>query len=83
MSSNRIQELLTELNRELQSTSDLDDETRELLSQLGDDVDALTDDDVNPAVERAQQLESRFAADYPVAERIAREIADLLSKMGI
>jgi len=46
-------------------------------------VDALADDDANPAIERAQQLESRFTADHPVAARIAREIADLLAKMGI
>jgi hypothetical protein len=76
VSSERIRELLAELNQELQKTSDLDDDTRQLLASLNDDADA-------PALERAQQLESRFTADHPVAARIAREIADLLAKMGI
>ena len=61
----------------------LDDDTRRLLGELNDDIDSRGGgDDVNP-VERAQQLESRFAADHPVASRIVREIADLLAKMGI
>jgi hypothetical protein len=34
-------------------------------------------------VDRAKRLESHFAANHPVAARIAREFADLLAKMGI
>jgi hypothetical protein len=83
MSSKRIQTLLTELNRELHTANDFDPETRELLRQLNDDIDELAGSNENPAVERARELETRFAADHPVAERITREIADLLSKMGI
>ncbi len=82
MSSERIRELLAELNSELQSTKDIDDETRALLGQLSEDVDALAGE-TTTAAERALELESRFAADHPVAQRIAREIADLLGKMGI
>ena len=83
MSSERIRDLLTELNRELQSTGDIDAETRELLARLNDELDELTGDDGNSASDRAKELESRFAAKHPVAERITREIADILSKMGI
>lgn len=81
MSGERIRELLAELNRELRNTEDIDAETRELLQQLNDDIDAVAGP--SPAVERARSLESRFAADHPVAARVAREIADLLTKMGI
>ncbi len=81
MSGERIRELLAELNRELDSTEDLDAETTALLQELNEDIDALAGH--SPAVERARSLESRFAADYPVAARVAREIADLLTKMGI
>lgn len=81
MSGERIRTLLAELNRELQTTSDIDEETRELLQQLNDDIEAIAG--ATPAVERARSLESRFAADHPMAARVAREIADLLSKMGI
>lgn len=83
MSSERIRDLLAELNRELQTTGDIDAETRELLARLNDDLDELTGDDGNSAGDRAKELESRFAAKHPVAERITREIADILSKMGI
>lgn len=83
MSSERLSELLAELNRELQDRSELDDETRELLGKLNDDIDRLTGEGDESPLDRAKQLESRFAANYPVAERIARELADILAKMGI
>ncbi len=83
MSSERIRDLLTELNRELQATGDIDAETRELLARLNDDLDEFTDGIGASASNRAKDLESRFAAKHPVAERITREIADILTKMGI
>ena len=83
MSKERINELLTELNRELHSADDVDPETRELLARLNEDVERLAGDSQSSAIDRAKHLESRFAADHPVAERIARELADILAKMGI
>jgi ubiquinone biosynthesis protein UbiJ len=83
MSGQRIRELLAELNRELQSTSDLDPETRELLQDLNEDLDRLTGNVAASTLHRAKQLESRFAASHPVAERVARELADILAKMGV
>ena len=83
MSKERLSELLTELSTELQEAGDVDAETRELLSALHDDIDRLTGETHSSAVDRAKHLESQFAASHPVAERIAREFADLLAKMGI
>ena len=83
MSKERLGELLTELSDELHDTGDVDDETRALLTQLHRDIDRLTGESHETAVDRAKSLESRFAANHPVAERIAREFADLLAKMGI
>ncbi len=83
MSKERLSELLTELNAELNETGNVDDETRELLGRLHDDIDRLTGETHSTAVDRAKHLESLFAANHPVAERIAREFADLLAKMGI
>ena len=83
MSKERLSELLTELGDELHNTGDVDDETRALLTALHDDIDRLTGESHATAVDRAKSLESRFAANHPVAERIAREFADLLAKMGI
>jgi hypothetical protein len=83
LSKERLSELLTELSAELSDAGDVDDETRELLAALHDDIDRLTGEEHASAVDRAKHLESRFAANHPVAERIAREFADLLAKMGI
>ncbi len=83
MSKQRLSELLTELNQELRQAGDVDAETRELLSDLHDDIDRLTGETHSPTVDRAKHLESRFAANHPVAARIARELADVLAKMGI
>ena len=62
---------------------DIDAETRDLLAKLNDDLDQITEGDSASAGDRAKDLESRFAAKHPVAERITREIADILTKMGI
>lgn len=83
MSKERLKNLLNELGDELHHTGDVDEETRALLSELNDDIDRLTGDSFENAVDRAKSLESRFAANHPVAARIAREFTDLLAKMGI
>lgn len=83
MSSERIRRLLVELDKELKSTGDIDEETRELLSNLNDDLDVIAAGSQATLSDSARELESRFAATHPVAERITREIADLLAKMGI
>lgn len=83
MNSERIRDLLSELNKELQATGDIDPDTRDLLAQLNDDLDELTNGDSASAGDRAKELESLFATKHPVAERITREIADILTKMGI
>lgn len=83
MSSERLRELLGELDRELKTTGDIDAGTRELLTKLNADLDKLTSGEDASAGDRAKELESRFAATHPVAARITREIADLLTKMGI
>lgn len=83
MSKERLGELLAELSTELHNTGEIDDETRRMLGQLHDDIDRLTGESHAGAVDLAKNLESRFAANHPVAERIARECADILAKMGI
>jgi hypothetical protein len=83
LSSERIRKLLVELDKELKSTGDIDKETRELLSKLNDDLDVIAAGNQDTLSDSARELESRFAATHPIAERITREIADLLAKMGI
>jgi hypothetical protein len=83
VSKKRLKEMLTELNDELHHAGDVDEETRALLADLHDDIDRLTGETHASAVDQAKRLESRFAANHPVAARIAREFTDLLAKMGI
>ena len=83
MGKERLNRLLAELNEELHEGSELDAETRQLLAALNADIERLTGGEEESPVVRARQLESRFAANHPVAERLARELADVLAKMGI
>lgn len=83
MSKKRLNELLSQLNEELHSAGDVDKDTRKLLTKLHDDIDRLTGETHSSTTERAKHLESQFAANHPVAERIAREFADVLAKMGV
>ncbi len=80
MGEERLKALLSELHEELHQIGEIDAETRKILAELNDDIEQVAS---LGAAERARHLESRFAAEHPVLERIAREMADLLSKMGI
>ncbi|MDH3545507.1 MAG: DUF4404 family protein [Gammaproteobacteria bacterium] len=83
MSSERIRALLAELNKELHKPGDFDPETRALLLELNEEIERVAGDYSDSALDRAKQLESRFAASHPVAERLARELADIIGKMGV
>ena len=80
MGQERLKALLAELHEELHQVGEIDPDTRKILAELGDDIEEVAS---VGATERARQLESKFAAEHPVLERIAREIADALTKMGI
>ncbi len=80
MATERLRELLAELEKELHQVGEIDPETRKILSELNEDIEKVAS--VSPS-ERAKELETRFAAEHPMLERIAREIADTLAKMGI
>ena len=80
MGEERLKALLAELHDELHQVGEIDPETRKVLAELSSDIEEVAS---VSAAERARSLESRFAAEHPVLERIAREMADLLTKMGI
>ena len=86
MTDKNLHELLTELNRELESINEIDPETRTLVKDLDEDINRLLengDDDYDNVVDRAKSIETRFAVDHPVAERFLREIIEALSRVGI
>ena len=81
-----IKEFLAQLRKELQGSKDVDEEAREILETLHSDVDRLEASgsvDVESMLDRVKELESKFAANHPVLEQTARELADALAKMGI
>jgi septal ring factor EnvC (AmiA/AmiB activator) len=83
MSRKRIRSLLSELEREVSRSGKTDEQSRELIAALDARLNREEDAEDESLSDAARELESRFAAKHPVAERMAREIADLLAKMGI
>ena len=87
MTTERIRELLTELDRELKN-AEVDAETRKALARFDTDVHRLLDpadelSDGEQLVERAKQLEADFAAGHPALERFMREVVDALVRIGV
>lgn len=87
MSKKQVKTLLSKLQQELRTT-EIDPEIRDKLQELDRNLEGLLDpesasSDSQPVLERAQELESRFATSHPVAERVLREIIDTLTRMGV
>jgi hypothetical protein len=91
MSVDNIRRLLAELHTELHSElgdSELDSETRAMMTRLDTDVQGLLeqeqeDGDPSQIAEQAGLLEARFAAEHPMAEKVMREIINTLARIGI
>lgn len=82
-----IKSFLAQLSKELRRAEDFDIEARAMLEDLHSDIDHIEKSGAElhdePVKDRLKQLEAGFAAKHPSLERIAREFADALSKMGI
>lgn len=85
-----LKRLLENVHAALEETRELDDETRELVRELDEDIHRLVEsgepadqDAYEGAVDKAKELQARFQAEHPVAERFFREIIDVLAKVGI
>jgi Domain of unknown function (DUF4404) len=81
-----IRAFLAQLGRELQRGEDFDIDARRILEELNKDADRLEASggaESESMLDRVKELESRFAANHPVLERLARELADAIAKMGI
>jgi hypothetical protein len=88
MSKHDLKELLKSLNDTLENTERVDEETMALVRELDQEIHRLTEagpqpDEVEGVIDQAKSMETRFAVDHPVAERILREIVDALSRVGI
>jgi ABC-type transporter Mla subunit MlaD len=86
MKKGKIRETLTRLREELQHAEGIDADSRRKMEELHRDLEQLNDaddPDVDSLLDRARELETRFAADHPTLERIVRDLADTIAKMGI
>lgn len=86
VSNERIKHLLLQLKEELDNADDLDAETVSLAQAVDDDIHQLVESgegQMDSVLDRAGQLEARFAVDHPLAEKFLREIIDGLGKLGI
>lgn len=89
MDRNSLKDTLKSLRTDLESTSDVDIETRELLQDLDQDIHQLLEkeapDESHTAglVRRAQAISARLAIRHPHIEPAMREVADMLARMGI
>lgn len=87
MSNENVQALLAKLREELQIT-EVDQTSRDLMQHLEKDIEIfLADDDDSPdtlnILGTTQALNAEFASTHPAAERLMRELIDVLAKMGI
>ena len=86
MKKGKMREILARLREELQRAEGVDVDSRRKMEELHRDLEQLNDandPNVEPLLDRARELETRFAADHPTLERIARDLADTIAKMGI
>jgi hypothetical protein len=86
MKKRTIREILAQLRHELQRAEDIDLDSRRRMEELHRDVEGIDERsnlDVESLLDRARELETRFAAQHPTLERIARDLADALAKMGV
>jgi len=87
MNEERVKLLLKELLAEIEKGDEQDEELLASAQRLEEDVDALLNPDVdstdNTVMDDMIALEARFASNYPVAEKIIRELVNNLSRIGI
>jgi len=88
MPDQQLKTLLLRLQRELEGTDQVGEETLALVRKLDKDIHKLVesstpDETFDSVIERAHSLKNRFAAEHPVAERFMAEIMDTLAKLGI
>jgi hypothetical protein len=87
MNEEKIKQLVAELLEEISQSDSIDTELLTSAQKLESDIEALlnpeTDSSENTVMDDAIALEASFAANYPVAEKIIRELVNTLSRIGI
>lgn len=82
----QLKDKLKQLQQSLTGIDQLDDESRQLLQQLDDDIhQALKGQTVSESSlnDRLEQQAVEFEGQYPQTSAILRDIVDVLGKIGI
>lgn len=83
--SDQLKEKLKSLRDALQKVDNIDDDTRQLLQTINEDISRVTSG--NPApdqlTDRIEQQIVQFEGEHPQMSAILRDIIDQLGKMGI
>lgn len=83
--SDQLKEKLKSLSDALQQVDNIDDDTRQLLQTINEDISRVTSG--NPApdqlTDRIEQQIVKFEGEHPQMSAILRDIIDQLGKMGI
>ncbi len=82
MNTQQLKKTLKRLHAELESTGTADPELKNLLRDLDDDIQRLTEDDASPG-ERLEQAAVGFEAEHPRVAMLLRELQDTLAKLGL
>lgn len=87
MNEEKVKQLLQELLEEIGQGENPDEELLGSAQRLQSDIDSLLNPDVdssdNTVMDDMIALEAQFATNYPVAEKIVRELVNSLSRIGI
>ncbi|WP_411847497.1 DUF4404 family protein [Roseibacillus persicicus] len=89
MSSDNLQQEITQLRTDLQNLGEIDDATREELSLLEKRIEDLLDDGneeetvPEKVISQIEETATNFAVQHPKAEGLLRRIAYALGRMGI
>lgn len=81
-----VRAILAQLKDELRRAEDIDIDARESMKSLSlevEDMQGPDNLDIESILDRLKLMETRFAASHPDLERLARELADAIGKMGI
>ncbi len=90
MSHERLHELLGKVHQELERADSVDDESRELMFEVSDDIRYLlehgkqeSEDETKPIGDRLDSLVLAFESRHPRIARMIEEVIDTFGKMGI
>lgn len=86
MTDQKLPELLQQLHDELEKTESVDEDGREMLAHLNEDIRKFidpTEEDDDTIFERIQDAIDRFEVEYPSITAALSQILNTLSNAGI